>query len=283
MLVQTAQAKRIVNGLWHIYASHSESPFVNSLRKEVLQPAIWPRVLPAEEGSCFEAVEAIRTDVDSDTNVVTFVDFGAGSPNADRAQDTMRRGVKSYGTIGDLSRHASRSPMWGRILFRIIRHFGCQGCVELGTAVGISTAYQAFALKLNGVGRITTIEGSPELAEIARSNFRKLNLSNIDSCIGRFEDVLPDIFTHQQNIDYVYIDGHHDEMATVAYFSSIIQHLADPGILVFDDIRWSRGMTNAWERICQDSRIQIAIDLGAVGICVRDSKATKSYHRLCLS
>ena len=87
-------------------------------------------------------------------------------------------------------------------------------CLEMGTAVGVSTAYQAAALRLNRHGSFVTIEGATSLADIARSNFQQLGLDTVEVVVGRFQDTLTEVLTSRQPVDYVFVDGHHDEQAT---------------------------------------------------------------------
>ncbi|MCH8317043.1 MAG: class I SAM-dependent methyltransferase, partial [Bacteroidetes bacterium] len=106
------------------------------------------------------------------------------------------------------------------------------------------------------------------LASIARKNFEKLGLDNITIKIGRFQDTLPDVLNELKKIDYVLIDGHHEEHATVGYFNQIYPYLAKNSILVFDDIFWSKGMRNAWKKIISDTRVNAYVDMYDVGICI---------------
>ena len=89
----------------------------------------------------------------------------------------------------------------------------------MGTAVGISAAYQAAALALNGRGTFTTLEGAEPLADI-----------------GRFEDTLDAVLERRRPVDYVFVDGRHDRQATLAYFEQTIPFLAETAFLIFDDI-----------------------------------------------
>ena len=66
----------------------------------------------------------------------------------------------------------------------------------MGTAVGISAAYQAAALALNGRGTFTTLEGAEPLADIARDNLRRLGLGMVEVVVGRFEDTLDAVLAH---------------------------------------------------------------------------------------
>ena len=138
----------------------------------------------------------------------------------------------------------------------------------MGTAVGISAAYQAAALALNGRGTFTTLEGAEPLADIARDNLRRLGLGMVEVVVGRFEDTLDAVLERRRPVDYVFVDGRHDRQATLAYFEQTIPFLAETTFLILDDIAWSDGMKQAWRTIARDKRVGLAVDLGVVGLCV---------------
>ncbi|HEX7116836.1 MAG TPA: class I SAM-dependent methyltransferase [Steroidobacter sp.] len=54
---------------------------------------------------------------------------------------------------------------------------------------------------------------------------------------GRFDDVLPGVLSEMGSVDYVFIDGHHEEEATNRYFELVRPYLSDIAVVVFDDIR----------------------------------------------
>jgi predicted O-methyltransferase YrrM len=134
----------------------------------------------------------------------------------------------------------------------------------------MSAAYQGAALKLNGRGTLLTLEGDPSLADIARNNLEQLGLDTVEVVVGRFQNTLPDSLIKRRPVDYVFVDGHHDEQATLAYFQQILPCLSETALLVFDDVAWSGGMKRAWRAISSDRRIAVAVDLGGVGLCLVD-------------
>jgi len=69
------------------------------------------------------------------------------------------------------------------------------------------------------------------------------------------------------SVDYVFIDGHHNEQATINYFELLLPHLSPGATVVFDDISWSKGMKRSWEKICRHSAVAFAVDLKMLGIC----------------
>jgi predicted O-methyltransferase YrrM len=223
-----------------------------------------------DERSAIDRIEHLRSEMYSSTTRITRRDYGAGDHDSKRTKEQMLAGVEVVDTLGHLSQALSKPPSWCNFLFRLLRTTGSERCIEMGTAVGVSGAYQATALQLNGHGRLVTLEGAQAIAEIARSNFQRLGLDSVEIVVGRFDETLPKVLTETQPVDYVFIDGHHDERATVAYFEQILPFLADSALLVFDDITWSDGMARAWKTIAGDRRVGVAVDLGPVGLCVVD-------------
>jgi len=164
-------------------------------------------------------------------------------------------------------------------LFKFIREFRPSVCLELGTCLGISASYHAAALELNNHGKIVTLEGSESLASLARENFERLGLKRVTVVVGRFQDTLEEVLRRQAPIDFVFIDGHHDEHATLAYFEKIFPFLSEDAVLVLDDISWSNGMKRAWKTIVSNKRINISVDLFNVGVCIIAS-SLKEKQRL---
>lgn len=228
-----------------------------------------------EEKIWIDKVESLRRELGSSSHEIQIADYGAGSPNLYLTTEQMSQGMTICRTIGDTCKRASKSYFWAFLLFRLIREYKPRVCLELGTCLGISGCYQAAALKINQFGTLITLEGAESLASIATQNFQILGFDNVKVVIGRFQDTLTDVLKQHSPIDYAFIDGHHDEQATKAYFKRMVPVLSDRAVLVFDDISWSEGMKRAWCIIESDERVKISVDLGSVGICILDSSIKK--------
>src|SRR6185436_17045659 len=100
------------------------------------------------------------------------------------------------------------------------REFRPSRCLEMGTNLGVSAAYQAAALAVNGSGELHTIESAPPLAELSRGHLASLQLA-AEVHQGKFADVLPGLLARTAPLDYVFVDGHHDGPATVGYFAQL--------------------------------------------------------------
>lgn len=169
-------------------------------------------------------------------------------------------------TIADACRKASKSATDAIVLFRLLRELRPLACLELGTNLGISGAYQAAALRLNGHGRLITLEGHKGRAQIAQETFDDLGLDDIvDLRVGRFDETLGGALA--DGVDYAFVDGDHNEEPTLDYFERISAAATPGAVIVFDDIRWSDGMARAWERIVADERVATGVALERMGVC----------------
>ena len=145
----------------------------------------------------------------------------------------------------------------------------------MGTCVGVSAAYQCFALQHNERSRLITIDGSANLCKISRANLTSLGLTNFEIRAGRFADVLPGLLNEVKTVDYVFIDGHHDERATFDYFMQLLPYLSDVSVLIFDDVNWSDGMVRAWNLIQKHEVFTAVIDVQKFGIGLIDKTSTE--------
>lgn len=223
--------------------------------------------LSAEERRLLAQIEALRGQLLATDHPVTFTDYGAGSSTATLSEAEMAEGRPKTLTVADAC-GASKPRRWALLLFHLVREMRPAVCVELGTCVGISGAYQAAALRLNSGGRLITMEGAAPLAELATANFATLGLDNAQVVPGRFQETLDTVLVENAPVDFVFIDGHHDEQATLRYFEQIRPHLSPGAVLLFDDIAWSPGMARAWDTLATSPHVEVALSLGVVGLCV---------------
>jgi predicted O-methyltransferase YrrM len=212
-----------------------------------------------------ESIEAMRIRLSLDHRILEIIDFGAGTPESNWTEAEMNAGVKRTAMVSQAVL-ASCPERWGLFLFHLIREVKPERCLELGTGLGVSAAYQALALEMNGRGHLYTLEGALELAAMAVTNLRELDLARATVIPGRFRGNLEKVLEAHGLFDYAFIDGHHDEKATVEYFELILPRLSAGAILVFDDIAWSAGMARAWRTIREHPRISYSSDLTSTGI-----------------
>lgn len=163
---------------------------------------------------------------------------------------------------------ASKPPEQARLLFALTRAVNPVSVIELGTNVGISSAYIAAALKLNGRGgKVMTLDASPYRQRLAKEIHSNLGLDNVSYRVGLFSDTLEPSLNELENVDLAFIDGHHQYQPTLDYFEQILPFATDEAIFAFDDIAWSDGMKKAWRELQDDKRFALTADLLAIGLC----------------
>jgi len=163
----------------------------------------------------------------------------------------------------------SKPPRPLLLMYLLLREFKPLNVIELGTNLGISSAYLAAALKFNAQGgKLTTLEASPYRLRLAREVHQKLALENIIYVEGLFSQTLPNTLSQTNPVDCSFIDGHHQYQPTLDYFQMIGEHSTNNALLLFDDIRWSDGMKRAWSEIQTAAEVSCAVDLSSMGICL---------------
>ena len=261
---------QIKNALWKFWMVRGMQSLQHSgvsvnKMKQAIRETVHNRINP-EEKAWIARIEQIRKQFTGNPTPVTILDFGAGDPDSQRSEEEMTRGAASATTYGEICL-GSKPALWALLLFKLIRTIQPEAAIELGTCIGISAAYQSAAQELNGKGRLITIEGSEAIAGLAEKNLQSLGLSHADIFCGTFKEVLPGILEKTSAVDYVFIDGHHDEQATIAYFELLLPYLSPGAVVVFDDISWSSGMRRAWEKVRNHTAVSFAVDLKMLGIC----------------
>jgi predicted O-methyltransferase YrrM len=221
------------------------SPFVYDFITKVLNDR--------EQDPSYEKVEGLRKELLYDDRQIIVDDFGAGSVFVQKKE----RSIQS------ITRNAAKPKKYGQLLNRIVRYFQPAIILELGTSLGITSSYLALG---NPEARLITMEGAEAVAGIARQNFQKLSLSNIELVEGNFDDTLSSVLYGLSTVDLAFIDGNHREEPAFRYFEQILGKVSNDSILVFDDIHWSPGMEAAWNRIRSHTAVRCSIDLFFIGI-----------------
>ena len=192
-----------------------------------------------------EVVENRRNDLVLRDEMVEVIDYGAGNPQDNRTKEEMILGKKLKISLSNLANTGIRGERMMNV-YKIISEINPKTILELGTCCGFSSSYMSFFAPNS---KIYTIEGSPNIAEIAKENHRFFGLSNVSVFVGRFDIVLPKLLEEISPIDFAFVDGHHDREATLSYFKQILPFMAKGGVMLFDDITWSEGMKEAWREI----------------------------------
>jgi len=233
------------------------SPFVFEFITKVLNDkTVYPE---------YERVEALRNQLLDDHAILDIEDFGAGSM-IDK---------KKKRSISSIAKNAAKPRKFGELLFRMIRYYQPVTILELGTSLGITTSYLSLA---KPDARLITMEGSKEIADVAKRNFRNLEIRNIEIIEGNFDNTLSSLITHYSSVDLAFIDGNHRQEPTERYFRQLLTKANNNSIFVFDDIHWSGEMEAVWETIKNNAAVTCSIDLFFLGIVFFRKEFKEKQH-----
>jgi predicted O-methyltransferase YrrM len=203
---------------------------------------------------CYSQIESVRTQLNNDNTVLELEDFGAGS----RVHASYKR------KVSDIAKSSLKPGKYAQLLFRMVNFYQPKNVLELGTSLGITTAYLASA---NNTVPVITMEGAKAVAAVARDNFKALRLENIKIVEGNFDLTLRDVLQKQlPKVDFAFIDGNHRKEPTIQYFQQLLPHLHEYSMVVFDDVHWSEEMEAAWGYIKAHEAVTLSMDLFFIGI-----------------
>lgn len=233
------------------------SPFVYRLVDEV--------IYDFHAKSDYAEIEKLRTKLLKDERSINITDLGAGSMLSKNNEKQVRV----------LAKNALKSPALAQLIYRLAADIKPRNIIELGTCLGITTAYLA---KAAPNAHVITIEGCPATANIARENLNSLNIENTELLTGNFDNILPDLLKNSEELDFVYVDGNHRKVATLNYFEWCLPKLSQNSIMIFDDIYWSKGMKEAWAQIKAHPDVSVSVDLFWIGLVfVRKGQAKEDF------
>ena len=226
----------------------------------------------------WDEIESIRRKMLTSRDVLHVSDYGTG-----RVRNPERR-------VCDIARTSLEKAKNAQLLFRWVNFLGSRKgdglrIVELGTSLGITTAYLAAASPKN---EVTTFEGSHEVAETARKNWSELGLHNIRCIEGNIDTTLEDTLyniaraTPEGNggIDLAFIDANHTKEATLQYWRALSLYRHKKSIFVLDDIHHSREMESAWRTIAHEEYVSTTMDLFDMGVVFFDPDYLRRNYRL---
>ncbi len=201
----------------------------------------------------YKQIEAIRQQLLHDDRILQIEDFGAGSR-------TIKNTERKVAAVAGSSLKPSK---FSQLLFRMVNYYQPKTILEVGTSLGITTAYLASAKK---DASVITMEGAKAVAAVAKENFTKLALTNITIVEGNFDETLAATVQPLPSVDFAFLDGNHRYEPTIRYFDTLLNHIHEYSIVIMDDIHWSEEMEQAWYKVQQYEQVTLTIDLYFIGI-----------------
>ncbi len=216
----------------------------------------------------YAAIEERRRQLLASAASISVTDLGAGS----------HTGAGQQRRVAEIARTAAKPKKLAQLLFRLVNYLRPATVLELGTSLGLTTAYLAAA---DSRHRVVTFEGCPNVAGVARETFAALQLGNIEVVEGNLDHTLaPTLTALGAPVDFVFFDGNHRYEPTLRYFEQCLAHRGDNSTFVFDDIHWSEDMERAWEVIKAHPDVTLTVDLFYFGLVFFRQKQPKQHFWL---
>jgi predicted O-methyltransferase YrrM len=194
-------------------------------------------------------------------------DFGSGSR-------VFKSNIRS---ISAIAKNAGTPIKRAKLFLRLTHYFKPKQTLELGTSLGISTQAMALGYSKNTV---ISLEGCPKTATYTKLQLKKFNIDNAKVETSEFKKIIP--ILKEPYFDLIFFDGHHDKEATIQYFETLLPKVINETIFVFDDIYWSKGMTEAWEYIKSHNSVTVTVDCFNLGFVFFRKEQVKEHFKIRL-
>ena len=240
----------------------------------------WVRMVMSDKYAyrIWNDIERVRAQMLTSKEVVEFVDYGSGKRQ-------LGEHARSERLVREIAKGSLAKAKYAQMLFRLVNWLGHQlrkddeglTIVELGTSLGVTTAYMA---GVDARDKIYTYEGCEAVAKIARDNWKALGINNIECRIGTIKgEILKGCL---ERVDIAFIDANHTYEASLEYFNVLASKVHEKSVIVMDDIYHSEEMEKAWKEICEDERVTTTIDLYQMGLVFFDKHYWKRNYRMRL-
>jgi predicted O-methyltransferase YrrM len=214
-----------------------------------------------------QQIEAYRKSLKQSTAVVEVNDLGAGS----------RVNKHACRSVASIAKSALQPVSHAQVMATLARHSQSRYILELGTSLGLTSAY--LALSSSDV-HVVTIEGAPAIAQLAAESWQTIGLNNIELVTASFDEALPGVLAKMKRVDFVLIDGNHRYEPTMRYVRDLLQFVHEETVIVLDDIHWSEEMERAWEKCAAIPEVTLSLDFFDFGVLYFKKGRRKEHFRL---
>ena len=211
-------------------------------------------------------IELLRHELLKNHSTIDFQELGAGS----RVSNSSQRKISS------IAKHSTTPLKFSLFLKELIIKYDNRKVLELGTSLGLNTLY----MSENKDIEITTIEGEPSIAQLAKNHFERLNRKNIKLIKNSIDEAISSNQLADCKWDMIYMDANHSYAPTLKYFDYFSTKVNNKGVIVIDDIHWSQGMSQAWKEIKSKPEVSLTLDLFEAGLAFINKDLPKEDYVL---
>lgn len=213
----------------------------------------------------FRDLERYRQVLLNDTTELNITDYGTGKSG--------RR------TVAQVARTSLADKKQAQFIARLTADLQPENILELGTSLGLTTAYMATAC---GSARLVTMEGCANIAARAQKTLDTFKCSNTTIIVGDIDSTLQKTLDSTGSIDLLYIDANHTAEALCRYFDRCADKMSAKGIAIIDDIYWSEDMNSGWQQLTRHPKVTASFDLYRCGLLLTDPNLPRRTYKIRL-
>lgn len=211
-------------------------------------------------------IEAARIKYLNNHEVISDQDLGAGSQIESKSSSRKLSTIARYG----ISSQEDCTFLKG-----LINCCPSSVCIELGTSIGIATAYLA---RSGHFEHVYSFEGNEVLVKHASTLLSSLDCDNWEIIEGNIDYKLPKLLQSTENIGFALIDANHTSTALLRYFDLLAEKMASNGIMLIDDIRWRMDMYSGWKELISRKKITLSLEYAQKGIVFFKQGIPKQHY-----
>ena len=218
-----------------------------------------------KEYDSYKSILNYRNSLLKNKSKIKVIDLGAGS-QVMKNQDRL---------ISNIAKNAGTTNKRAQLLYRVTNYFKPENILELGTSLGIGTHAMSLG---NPEAKIASIEGCTKTLAFSKTLLTNNSLENISLIAGHFDGQIEKLTPN--NYDLVFFDGNHQKEATLNYFKDLINSATNNSVFIFDDIYWSKDMTEAWEIIKKHPKVTVTVDTFYWGLVFFRKEQLKEHFKI---
>lgn len=222
---------------------------------------LYNRVIKARDRKLKNELKAIRKAVFTSNETLTYTNPKTGQIRNEKT--------------GTWAKRVTSSLRFSIFLVKLIDYLQAKTVLETGAAAGINVA----SLSHSTANKIITMEGSVEIAQVARQTIKTFGRKAIDIVEGEITDTFAGSLS-KYDPDLIFLDADHRKQTIQFYIDQISKTKHPPKCILIHDIYWSKNMKEAWLEIVQNPTFSLTIDLFEVGLIFPNYQMEKQHFRI---
>jgi predicted O-methyltransferase YrrM len=171
-------------------------------------------------------------------------------------------------TVRTIAMKGSNPRAVAELLYWVASASGASLALELGTLLGVSSAY--LAVGLHSTGRVVTVDMNERHVVRAREFLRDAGVADaVEVHQGHFTGADMERIVKERRFGLIYKDGAHNQAATRIFFDDCCRWAAPGAIILLDDVHRPE-LARAWASIGAVLDVTFCMTTGRTGIaCLR--------------